>query len=90
MTSDVEENSRTGIKTRDGHAFALKGYSSLYSITTAVTAAYKPASPTRTPITTTTTQRKALQKKEEALQKWSPQKCPTALTAAVDRGRKQH
>ena len=35
----VEENSGAGIKTRDGHAFALKGYSSLFLLTGAVRAA---------------------------------------------------
>lgn len=35
----VEENSRAGIKTRHGHAFALKGYSSLFLLPVANTKA---------------------------------------------------
>lgn len=32
VTSEVNEHRGAGIKTRDGHAFALKGYSSLLFI----------------------------------------------------------
>lgn len=43
----VDEDSGAGIKTRDGHAFVLKGYGSLYLITGVVRATLRPARPPR-------------------------------------------
>lgn len=81
---EVDDSSGAGIKTRDGHAFVLKGYSSLFFITGAASSELKSAGRPRGCQKQTDKQ----QRQGETMQTWSPQKCQ--LTAAAEWGREYH
>lgn len=79
VTSEMNEHRGAGIKTRDGHAFAHKGYSSLLFIFGAVSTAFKRA---RCPRGRQAQQ--SQQQQEKTMQGRISQKCQSAVTEAAE------
>lgn len=83
VTSEVNEHRGAGIKTRVGHAFALKGYSSLLFIFGAVRAAF-----TRARFPRGRQAQQSQRHQEKTMHGRISQKCQSAVTEAAEWGRK--